>query len=496
LKKEELLASIPHLYEQNKNAVKQHAQGSLVNLMIQPFIEARVGGVLFFPWKYFSQHAVIEFSSGGAQKAVSGENSQLAAISIEEKLSDLVPLPDNLSAYKAKFVKLLKQLSEQVHYPYDMEWALDKSGDLIILQIRPMTRALNALKSASKIQIEHEEKRFNELSPGKWSFSAFSESLGCLSPLSFSIFEKLYEESRAHFQKLGFKADCPLFFSRAQNGMVYVNQTLEKAFFKNKNFMTPFWRSFSQQKELDQTLGYCQQLKASEVFDEERLMKLFQSWQTASVFYSLDKTKDTELPSFEVGEYECTSSSKKAFPSAKPKTWAEARQFLKQCFIYELQLIPGKKPTNPYLSCLTYEELGSDKALQLGMKRYQEELPSSILDYPVNMGEDQREFQEAKKISGSGKIKAPAFIIKNPHQFRGEIPDGVILVAPFFNNDWVSSLTTLKGVILEQGGHLSHSAIVARELSLPYFIHYGEACEEFKQGKELEMDCGKRIIMS
>lgn len=496
IQKSNLEKKIPHFFQLNSEAVQKLAKGTAVHLMIQPYIQAQYGGVIFAPWKYFQDHAVIEYSQGSAHKAVSGEASQLALISFNEKLPDLLALSESLSPFKKTFVELLKKTSEQISYHYDMEWVLNEEGELIILQVRPMSRALNALKSASKEEREEQEKRFTKLSEGKWSFDGFSESLGCLSPLSFSIFQKIYEESRAHFKTLGFQAEGPLFFARAQNGMIYVQQELQNLFFKSKNLMTPFWRSFSEQKELKKTLNFCEQLKPQESFDIKSLVQIFQYWQTSSVFYAMKLTSTADIPDFEVGEYECTRSRSGAFPKKTPTSWAEARSFLKESFLYELHLIGQKDFSHRYAAFLSLEELETvpeEKALQ----RYADELATSLLEYPVTFGAGATdEESKAVKISGSGIVKAELFVIPSPHQFRGEIPEGVILVAPFFDNDWVASLSSLAGVILEQGGHLSHSAIVARELNTPYFIKYHGACEEFKNGQELELDCGKGVIKS
>jgi pyruvate,water dikinase len=57
-----------------------------------------------------------------------------------------------------------------------------------------------------------------------------------------------------------------------------------------------------------------------------------------------------------------------------------------------------------------------------------------------------------------------------------------VLVAPYFDNAWVTQIDKFKGIVLEQGGTLSHSAIVAREKNIPYRIHWEGATTEFKTG--------------
>jgi len=84
--------------------------------------------------------------------------------------------------------------------------------------------------------------------------------------------------------------------------------------------------------------------------------------------------------------------------------------------------------------------------------------------------------------------------IKNPSRQRQCIPTGSILIAPYFDNQWVQSIPQLNAIIVKQGGQLSHSAIIAREAGVPYFINPKLDLELLKKGAKVELSLSGRIL--
>ena len=90
-------------------------------------------------------------------------------------------------------------------------------------------------------------------------------------------------------------------------------------------------------------------------------------------------------------------------------------------------------------------------------------------------------------MKASKEIVGNVIVIGNPYMFNGKIEKGSIIVSSFFKNDWISQMDNVAAVILEQGGSLSHSAIVARERNIPYFIGYKNATSKFKDSEKIRV---------
>lgn len=78
-------------------------------------------------------------------------------------------------------------------------------------------------------------------------------------------------------------------------------------------------------------------------------------------------------------------------------------------------------------------------------------------------------------IAGAGgSTTGPAKIIRSPEQF-GKINQGDILVCTSTSPTWTALFGTIRGLVSDSGGVLSHTAIVAREYGLPAVVgvHHG-----------------------
>ena len=69
-----------------------------------------------------------------------------------------------------------------------------------------------------------------------------------------------------------------------------------------------------------------------------------------------------------------------------------------------------------------------------------------------------------------------------------ELPEDVIIVAETTDPGWTPLFTKAKGIIVEKGGILSHSAIVAREMGIPAISGIRNSVSLFKDGQKIRLD--------
>ncbi len=86
----------------------------------------------------------------------------------------------------------------------------------------------------------------------------------------------------------------------------------------------------------------------------------------------------------------------------------------------------------------------------------------------------------------AGIVRGPVRIVRDPRD--AEIRQGEILVAQRTDPGWVMIFPLVRGMIMERGSLLSHSAIVARELGIPAVVGVEDACRWLKDGDWVELD--------
>jgi pyruvate,water dikinase len=65
---------------------------------------------------------------------------------------------------------------------------------------------------------------------------------------------------------------------------------------------------------------------------------------------------------------------------------------------------------------------------------------------------------------------------------------GEILVAPFTDPGWTPYIVNAAGIVMDQGGLLSHGSIIAREYGIPAVVNVGPATKVIKTGQMLHVD--------
>ena len=92
----------------------------------------------------------------------------------------------------------------------------------------------------------------------------------------------------------------------------------------------------------------------------------------------------------------------------------------------------------------------------------------------------------------TGQVSGQARIVRKPD------PDieinGDILIAEMTDPGWVFLMMRAKGLIVERGSVLSHTAIIGRELGIPTIVGVKDATRHIPEGSMLHMDGGTGVI--
>lgn len=486
VKPEQLLETVKIYFKKNRAIQKKITPMGKVHLMVQPYLEADLGGVMFSKWKYFSHHFVGEASIGGAQAAVEGAGSDFFLLSKDESFEDLI-VPSTLP--KEALKETVKKCEVLFGFPLDIEWVA-KDEVVTIVQIRPATAPVQALQIATSSEAEAQWQHLNKTMVGDWCVDSYAESFGILSPLSFSVLNHCFKAAIPTFKDLGFRAEVPNFLARSHNGQVYANVAAQNNFFKLKAWNSAFWQTVNERNFKKKVETFSKNYQASINFDLNHLNQVFNHWQIAN-FYA-QKSMRIECLTWPQ-EYEVSAFLDLDYPTLKKEmTWPEWRNFYKQWWLFEFNKLKAQIVKNPIQAFASVKSLPFEKGDLEGFSSsnleeiYKAELPLSVIDFPSVFSNVISPGKGVAVVKGDLN-KVPVFVVKSPKTWQGEFPEKCVLVAPYFDNFWVLEIDKFAGIVLEQGGQLSHSAIVAREKRIPYYIHWAGATEEFKTGQKIKL---------
>ena len=95
----------------------------------------------------------------------------------------------------------------------------------------------------------------------------------------------------------------------------------------------------------------------------------------------------------------------------------------------------------------------------------------------------------------SGTARGRARVVQSLDQALG-LEAGEILVAVSADPSWTPLFLVAGALVLEQGGMLSHPAIVAREYGLPAVVNVPHATHLIRTGQLLQVDADRgRVIL-
>jgi len=105
--------------------------------------------------------------------------------------------------------------------------------------------------------------------------------------------------------------------------------------------------------------------------------------------------------------------------------------------------------------------------------------------------------ENAAEVKGSpafpGKITGKAVVVTSPDQL-GKVQQDDILIAHATNVNYVPALKKVSAMVTEEGGILSHAAIISREMRIPCVIGTKIATKVFKDGDMVEVDAEKGTV--
>ena len=93
----------------------------------------------------------------------------------------------------------------------------------------------------------------------------------------------------------------------------------------------------------------------------------------------------------------------------------------------------------------------------------------------------------------SGVVEGVARVVENVEEARG-LRRGEILVARYTNPSWTPIFNLAGGIVIEEGGLLSHGAVVAREYGIPAVLRIQGATRVFRSGQMLRVDGGRGTV--
>lgn len=111
-------------------------------------------------------------------------------------------------------------------------------------------------------------------------------------------------------------------------------------------------------------------------------------------------------------------------------------------------------------------------------------------DGEIIIGEYKRENLPAGAIVGlavsSGVIEGRARVIVNMEE--ADLEDGDILVTAFTDPSWTPLFVSIKGLVTEVGGLMTHGAVIAREYGLPAVVGVENATKRIKDGQRIRVN--------
>lgn len=97
--------------------------------------------------------------------------------------------------------------------------------------------------------------------------------------------------------------------------------------------------------------------------------------------------------------------------------------------------------------------------------------------------------QTGSKGKAEGRV-----VIVEPDNLGVDFPAGGILVCKVTTPNFVPLMKKAAAIITDQGGILSHAAIVARELGVPCIVATGNATQVLKPGQKVLVDADKGVV--
>jgi pyruvate,water dikinase len=124
-------------------------------------------------------------------------------------------------------------------------------------------------------------------------------------------------------------------------------------------------------------------------------------------------------------------------------------------------------------------------------KYYEKLTPPRVItsDGEIIAGKYKRENLPVDAIIGlpvsAGVVEGRARVILNIEE--ADLKDGDILVTSFTDPSWTPLFVSIKGLVTEVGGLMTHGAVIAREYGLPAVVGVDHATQRIKDGQRIRV---------
>jgi pyruvate,water dikinase len=152
---------------------------------------------------------------------------------------------------------------------------------------------------------------------------------------------------------------------------------------------------------------------------------------------------------------------------------------------------------NSEIQQLVNGALGENEIKKAAADRHRRFLePFEVSTFYID-GRPANEFQMEGKVfrgigTSPGKVSGRARIVNDPTRVR--LNSGEILIAENTDPGWTPILSTVKGMVVEEGGLLNHCSIVARELGVPAVVGIRQAARIIPEGAMITIDGGMGLV--
>lgn len=151
----------------------------------------------------------------------------------------------------------------------------------------------------------------------------------------------------------------------------------------------------------------------------------------------------------------------------------------------------GGEFANDYL--MGYFETVSSKEFGLWFVDYSQSLGKMYADINIKTPSTNKKLIVSGLAGSPGKAKGPVQIV-HPDKIDVDFPEGSVLVCEVTTPNYVPLMQKAAAIVTNQGGILSHAAIVARELKKPCIVGTGNATKELKNGQIVLVDADEGVV--
>jgi phosphohistidine swiveling domain-containing protein len=136
----------------------------------------------------------------------------------------------------------------------------------------------------------------------------------------------------------------------------------------------------------------------------------------------------------------------------------------------------------------------TDSSLGTWYIDYSKTLGDMYADAIVKTEAPQAKAIVAGQTGSPGKAQGPVCIVL-PDNLDVDFPEGGVLVCEVTTPSYVPLMQKASAIVTDQGGILSHAAIVARELHKPCVVSTGNATKKLKNGQVVSVNADDGVII-